>query len=101
MWIRTQGKSCLIKCNIINVEIDEQSGDYLIITLLDNGRTFILACYKSEERALEVLDEIQAYLENNYLSINDMPQHNNNPWIDYCPRYITRTTKTVYQMPEV
>ena len=62
MWIRTQGKSCLIKCNIINVEIGEQSDDYLIRTLLDNGRTFILACYKSEERALEVLDEIQKLL---------------------------------------
>ena len=66
MWIRTQGKSCLIKCNIINVEIGEQSDDYLIRTLLDNGRTFILACYKSEERALEVLDEIQKIVSPNF-----------------------------------
>ena len=99
MWIRTQGKSCLIKCNIINVEIGEQSGDYLIRTLLDNGRTFILACYKSEERALEVLDEIQAYLENNYLSINDIPQHNNGIIANGIVLF-PNNTQTVYQMPK-
>ena len=99
MWIRTQGKSCLIKCNIINVEIGEQSDDYLIRTLLDNGRTFILACYKSEERALEVLDEIQSYLENNYLSINDMPQHNNGIIANGTVLF-SNSAQKIYQMPK-
>ena len=90
MWIRTQGKSCLIKCNIINVEIGEQSDDYLIRTLLDNGRTFILACYKSEERALEVLDEIQRLIEDlKYMEY----AIDNNKFCGYRPN--------VYRMPEV
>lgn len=95
MWIRTQGKSCLIKCNIINVEIGEQSDDYLIRTLLDNGRTFILACYKSEERALEVLDEIQKKINDmnkNFLMacMSEKGVYDVIAWDDF-----------VYQMPEV
>ena len=98
MWIRTQNKEDLIKCQKISI-IGPGKDVYLLVELT-NDNYIELGIYKSKERAIEVLDEIQAYLENNYLSINDMPQHNNNPWIDYCPRYITRTTKTVYQMPK-
>ena len=98
MWIRTQNKEDLIKCQKISI-IGPGKDVYLLVELT-NDNYIELGVYKSKERALEVLDEIQAYLENNYLAISDMPQHNNNPWIDYCPRYITRTTKTVYQMPE-
>ena len=98
MWIRTQDKMNLIEVQGFQIcYIKNEDEEYWEIYTIG----IRLGKYNSEERALEVLDEIQAYLENNYLSINDMPQHNNNPWIDYCPRYITRTTKTVYQMPEV
>ena len=102
MWVRSQDKRYLVKNPIIDIDIKKNEVYILDRTYAKEpfiGR--ILGVYKSKERAIEVLDEIQAYLENNYLAINDMPQHNNNPWIDYCPRYITRTTKTVYQMPEV
>ena len=99
MWIRTQNKEDLIKCQKISI-IGPGKDVYLLVELT-NDNYIELGIYKSRERALEVLDEMQSYLENNYLSISDIPQHNNNPWIDYCPRYITRTTKTVYQMPEV
>ena len=98
MWIRTQNKEDLIKCQKISI-IGPGKDVYLLVELT-NDNYIELGIYKSKERALEVLDEIQAYLENNYVAISDMPQHNNNPWIDYCPRYITRTTKTVYQMPK-
>ena len=103
MWVRTQDKEILMKVDNINLGIDvDTKKPNRLFTFVDGVTTsFTLGKYKSKERALEVLDEIQAYLENNYLAINDMPQHNNNPWIDYYPRYITRTTKTVYQMPEV
>ena len=96
MWIRTQDKETLLNVNCIDVY--NLNKNEWIIEACGND----LGTYNSKERALEVLDEIQAHLENNYLSINDMPQHNNswNSWIDYCPRYITRTTKTVYQMPK-
>ena len=103
IWVRSQDKEFLMKVDNINLGLDVDTNEPTrIFTFVDGTVTsFTLGTYKSKERALEVLDEIQAYLENNYLSINDMPQHNNNnPWIDYCPRYITRTTKTVYQMPK-
>lgn len=101
MWIRTQDKLGLFELKWFKIRehvFENGTKEYLV---LGNDNLYNhLGTYKSKERAIEVLDEIQAYLENNYLSINDMPQHNNNPWIDYCPRYITRTTKTVYQMPK-
>ena len=101
MWVRTQDKLGLFELNGVRIRehgFENGTKEYLV---LNNDNLYNhLGTYKSKERAIEVLDEIQTYLENNYLSINDMPQHNNNPWIDYCPRYITRTTKTVYQMPK-
>ena len=99
MWIRIRNKEALVYANNFYIRANEV-GEKYGISYFDGDSFVNLGFYKSKERALEVLDEIQAYLENNYLAINDMPQHNNNPWIDYCPRYITRTTKTVYQMPE-
>lgn len=101
MWIRSQDKRKLLKVNSIILENPLNNGETWIRGYFEKNQYAMLGYYKSEERALEVLDEMQSYLENNYLSISDIPQHNNNPWIDYCPRYITRTTKTVYQMPEV
>ena len=100
MWIRSQDKLCLTK-NDAMVIVDNHKNNKKVWSLINvGGFQYNLGTYNSKERALEVLDEIQAYLENNYVAINDMPQHNNNPWIDYYPRYITRTTKTVYQMPK-
>lgn len=97
MWIRTQDKMNLIEVQGFQIcYIKTKDEEYWEIYTIGTR----LGKYNSEERALEVLDEIQAYLKNNYLSISDIPQHNNNPWIDCCPRYITRTTKTVYQMPK-
>ena len=95
MWVRSQDKKTLVKVDKLIIAYDADEKIYEIHNVYDS-----LGVYKSKKRAIEVLDEMQSYLENNYLSISDMPQHNNNPWIDYCPRYITRTTKTVYQMPE-
>lgn len=101
MWVRTQDKEFLMKVDNINLGLDVDTNEPTrIFTFVDGTVTsFTLGTYNSKERALKVLDEMQSYLENNYLSISDMPQHNNS-WVDYCPRYITRTTKTVYQMPE-
>lgn len=100
MWVRTQDKMQLVKINEIYIKVDEDGFVGIWVDDKKENLKYFLGTYKSKKRALEVLDEIQSYLENNYLAINDMPQHNNNPWIDYCPRYITRTTKTVYQMPK-
>ena len=105
MWIRCQDKINLmnnplriyiIKSNKIISDFEIQGTTY--------DECICLGIYKSKERALEVLDEIQAYLENNYLSINDMPQHNNgliaNGLIANGLILFPNNKQTVYQMPK-
>lgn len=94
MWIRTQDKETLINVNCIDMyNINKHEW---IIEACDSNN---LGKYKSKERAIEVLDEIQAYLENNYLSINDMPQHNNGLIANGLILF-PNNKQTVYQMPE-
>lgn len=57
LWIRSQNKKELIKINHL-VLIDEE-----IRGVIDNGCYIMLGSYKTKERALEVLDEIQKLLE--------------------------------------
>lgn len=74
LWIRSQDKESLTK--VSNVEYTYKEGNlytdvrgkHYIGTYYDNLK--ILGEYKSKERALEVLDEIQAYL------MSDTPQTN-------------------------
>lgn len=70
--------------------------------ILSNDNLYnVLGTYKSKERAIEVLDEIEAFIENNYISIDDMPSHNNSPYPNYCPiHFTTMTRKKVFKMPE-
>ena len=65
LWIRSQDRTTLIKTD--RLDIDYSSGLY---SIKSDGFGTLLANYKSEERALEVLDEIQQHIENqeeNYL----------------------------------
>ena len=57
LWIRTQSKQSLVKVN--NISINEQDKNRYII----DSNDWILGRYKSYERALEVLDEIQNILK--------------------------------------
>ena len=76
MWIRSQNKELLIKCNDIAIENNQIIGYFDKETEYEN-----LGTYKSKERAIEVLDEIQELISN--LSGRDSYQ--------YYP---------IYQMPE-
>jgi len=58
LWIRSQDKKILIKNDSLAIEV---SGEYSVIT---NGYN-ILGKYRTEERALEVLDEIVSRIEEN------------------------------------
>ena len=99
MWIRAQDKEALVYAN--NFYIMKTRGEEKHEISYFDGDSFVkLGFYKSKERALEVLDEIQAYLENNYLSINDMPQHNNGLIANGLILF-PNNKQTVYQMPEV
>lgn len=56
LWIRNQDRENIIKVELL--EIDEREEDCRIITIFQN-KGAILGTYKTKERALEVLDEIQ------------------------------------------
>lgn len=64
MWIRSQDKEILMKVDNINLGIDVDTNEPTrIFTFVDKTVTsFTLGIYKSKERAIEVLDEIQEYL---------------------------------------
>lgn len=77
LWVRSQDKKILTKVNYL--EVYGSSTDWWIM-----GNDNDLGTYKSKERALEVLDEIQNTIigfenENNYVStqcysIYEMPE---------------------------
>jgi hypothetical protein len=56
LWVRSQDKTTLIKCSEIYIA-EEKS--YLI---KEASSSHILGAYKTIDRALEVLDEIQRHL---------------------------------------
>lgn len=84
LWIRSQDKTTLIRS--YEIYISEQQNTYLIRT---KRTSHILGSYKTFERALEVLDEIQRL-------INDLQYLNygikNDEFCSYRPN--------VYEMPE-
>lgn len=61
LWIRSQNKETLIKCEKILVEKGKDS--FALLNYIDTKNWFRLGNYKTKERALEVLDEIQKILE--------------------------------------
>lgn len=61
LWIRSQDKMTLCKCNNIYID-DEWVGPYYI-----KDDTLTLGIYKTKERALEVLDEIQKMLDGRWI----------------------------------
>ena len=56
LWIRSQDKMKLVKVNYCYI-MDQQDHFTIIGETIDSGP--IVGTYKSKERALEVLDEIQ------------------------------------------
>ena len=76
LWIRSQDKTRLVKvCSLAYGEYNEIH--YLIGYCVNEIDNYDLGTYKTKERALEVLDEIQNIL------------------IDY-----SKMTRVVYQMPK-
>lgn len=62
LWIRSQDKKELISNPKLGIEQCENR--YYIVDRYNFENAFILGEYKSKERALEVLDEIENYLIN-------------------------------------
>lgn len=90
MWIRSQNRKSLTDCDSFAVErFFEQ---YQVVTLSSrSGISVALGIYSSEEKALRVLDEIQAIVESKQFCVVDNVDLGN---------YVLHNGVQVYQMPQ-
>ena len=74
LWIRSQDKKLLMKST--ELRYNQKKEDYSILAYDTKGDYRLLGIYKSKERALEVLDEIQEILETRTVSqmVYEMPK---------------------------
>ena len=72
MWIRSQYKKYLINCK--NLGIRKRLNEYVVVSMSEFGDFYTLGSYSSEEKALNVLDEIQKRTEYIYPKAYQMPQ---------------------------
>ena len=83
LWIRSQDKMNLVKVRQISVNYQDNKqiiANYMPELYENSGEYYeILGTYKTKERTLEVLDEIQDLLQN---------------------AYVGSLNRIVYQMPE-
>ena len=98
MWIRSQDKTVLVKVFDFRVDccIGLDGENYIQGNLDSNYDSYILGTYKSKERAIEVLDEIQTCISN-FFEYEVMPPQNND-WF-FSVQAVPRTNK-IYNMPE-
>ena len=86
LWIRSQGKMKLVKVNYCYIR---EWQDHFAIEVETFDSALIVGEYKTKERALEVLDEIQQF-------INNEGCH----FINHDAQSISLNTYKVYEMPE-
>lgn len=107
LWIRSQEKGTLIKCN--NLTIEEYMNNHVDIrTYQDDGASFRLGKYATNERAKEILDEIQELLKPKIIfKANDTQIYGINPDIykinavgNLINTDIQELSTYVYEMPK-
>jgi hypothetical protein len=91
LWVRSQDKLALTKVNSIGIEYDKKLVGYGNICVK-------LGEYKTKERALEVLDEIQGKITQNEVLKTMMPSVSTIK--GYEEKFGELFKKMVYQMPE-
>lgn len=100
LWIRSQDKLKLVSnCNLY---ISNEFMNEFVIEDLSN-KYLRLGTYKTKERALEVLDEIQNILSGNCILKsydNVTPEFSENLIINPCEVHIEQLNTYVYEMPE-
>lgn len=74
LWIRSQDRRSIVKIINILLENPLNSGETGIRGYFSNNSYKMLGYYKTEQRAIEVLDEIQEYLDNGYAETFVMPE---------------------------
>ena len=77
LWIRSQNKELLMKSP--ELRYNQKENDYSILAYDTLGVYRLLGRYKTKERVIEILDEIQDLLQN---------------------AYVGNSNKIVYQMPK-
>ena len=65
LWIRSQDKKLLMKST--ELRYNQKKENHSILAYDTKGDYRLLGIYKSKERALEILDEIQDLLQNAYV----------------------------------
>ena len=88
LWIRSQDKKRLMK--VVYFELEKDDYGFHILGREDKFSGNKLGTYKTEERALEVLDEIQNALLNKWANNVKYEEH----YDDETPRSL------VYEMPK-
>lgn len=94
LWIRSQDKERITKIDEVYYSSDDY-GHY-VMCYKDQFTGYKLGKYKSKERALEVLDEIQSFIENNYEA--DIPSCSGNLIAN--GRIVFKTRRIVYEIPK-
>ena len=95
LWVRSQNKTELMRVVDLDIYDAREPKTYVI-----ESRGIILGNYKTKERALEVLDEIQKIL-----SLKDMYKYDKEivlkGWENFSPNQIQtiRQQMSVYEMP--
>ena len=72
MWIRSQDKESLINCDLVYTEDswDYEENGYSIYSELDP----VLGRYKTKERCIEVINEIQSHIDQKREYVFEMPE---------------------------
>lgn len=101
LWIRSQDKEKLVKCNDIAIMTDSEDGKnirgYKIVGYFDKNTEYEeLGFYTSKKRALEVLDKIQK------IFVFDTEFQGSYQWIDMQIKGLIAKSMIgyVYQMPK-
>ena len=100
LWIRSQDKEILVKANNLSIVL-EQDDTCEIINTFEEHQCWELGTYKSKERALEVLDEIQNILLLKDMYVNDK-EETMESWKKFSDEEIELMRKniTIYEMPQ-
>ena len=104
LWVRSQDKECLT--NISNIQYVYKNHMHGLGTYYDNLK--ILGTYKTKERAIEVLDEIQNILKPKYILDSSSIRPDGDSWVEngiIMQKYnanarIEEIPIYVYEMPE-
>lgn len=110
LWIRSTARTNLLKARFLTIvegnnfykENEWEYKGYTIANCSEQGHYELLGTYKTKERALEVLDEIQEILSCKCLlkSYDNLtPEFSDNVIIQPCEVHIEQLNNYVYEMP--